>query len=163
MSFPGKCVYDGTNNLHRSDLHRSSSWWDRRRGCSGAKSAYLSSLHLCHKNDKSYVLDLCCAAYEEQDKRNNWKRYPVNVWEELFWHRLAHICTSGSWLENAGSDVAPKQEFDPRIVGNVALGPRMPAAESQVGAEVRGWANVLVRDSFRGKFLENHRMGSSIT
>ena len=48
---------------------RSSSWWDRRRGCSGAKSAYLSSLHLCHKNDKSFVLDLCCAAYKEQDDR----------------------------------------------------------------------------------------------
>ena len=48
---------------------RLSSWWDRRRGCSGAKSAYLSSLHLCHKNDKSYVLDLCCAAYKEQDER----------------------------------------------------------------------------------------------
>ena len=71
---------------------RSSSWWDRRRGCSGAKSAYLSTLHLCNKNDKSDVLDLCwlVAWKRGAGRKNNWKRYPANVWQELFW--LAHIC-----------------------------------------------------------------------
>ena len=73
---------------------RLSSWRDRRRGCSGAKSAYLSTLHLCNKNDKSDVLDLCwlVACLRGAGRKNNWKRYPVTMWHELFWHRLAHIC-----------------------------------------------------------------------
>ena len=139
-------------------------------GQTGAKSAYLSSLHLCHKNDKSDVFDLSWRYFPTRSRTKGTIGRDIQPmcgrsYSDTDLHTFVTACTSGSWLENAGSDVAPKQGFDPWIVGNVAPGPRMPAAESQDGAEGRGWANVLFRDSFRtwGNFLKNHRKGSSIT
>ena len=95
---------------------------------------------------------LAIRIYEEQDERTIGRDIqPLcgRSYSDTDLHTFVTACTSGSWLENAASDVAPKQGFDPWIVGNVAPGPKMPAAESQYGAEGREWANVLLRDSFR--------------
>ena len=44
---------------------------------------------------KIKVMCLICAGdtcLRGAGRKNNWKRYPVTMWHELFWHRLAHIC-----------------------------------------------------------------------
>ena len=55
--------------------------------------------------------------------------------------------------------MAPKLGFDPRIVGNDAPGPRMPNAESQDGAEVRGMGKHAISGFLSRQFSQESREG----